>query len=81
MSKEARGLELVGVSSATMYLGLYVGPDAAGVAWGAPLSEFPARCAMLRQLALGYAMAVSTLLVMCLSVLQFVLQVEPVTKQ
>eukprot|EP00959_Pyramimonas_sp_CCMP1952_P000164 2973-Pyramimonas_sp.AAC.1 len=43
MSKEARGLELVGVSSAFKYLGLYVGPDAAGMAWGAPLSKVVAR--------------------------------------
>eukprot|EP00959_Pyramimonas_sp_CCMP1952_P173480 3625444-Pyramimonas_sp.AAC.1 len=81
MFKEARGLELVGVSFAIKYLGLYVGPDAAGMAWSAPLPKFVTSCAMLRQLAPGYAMAVSTCLVMCLSVLRFVLQVEAVTKQ
>eukprot|EP00959_Pyramimonas_sp_CCMP1952_P074715 1560976-Pyramimonas_sp.AAC.1 len=72
---------MVGVSSAIKYSGLYIGPDDAGAARSAPLAKFVAGCAMLRQLAPGYAMTVSTFLVMCLSVLQFVLQVEPVTKQ
>eukprot|EP00959_Pyramimonas_sp_CCMP1952_P449099 9403910-Pyramimonas_sp.AAC.1 len=47
MSKEARGVELVGVSSAIKYLGLCIGPGAAGVAWGAPPSNIVAGCAML----------------------------------
>eukprot|EP00959_Pyramimonas_sp_CCMP1952_P284767 5953416-Pyramimonas_sp.AAC.1 len=81
MSNEARGLELAGASSAIKYSGLYICPGAAGVAWSAPLSKFVARCAMLRQLAPGCAMTVSTFLVICLSVLQFVIQVEPVPKQ
>eukprot|EP00959_Pyramimonas_sp_CCMP1952_P214575 4490561-Pyramimonas_sp.AAC.1 len=62
MSKGARGMELVGVSSAIEYLGLHIGPGAAGVTWCAPLSKCVARCAVLRQLAPGYAMTVPTFL-------------------
>eukprot|EP00959_Pyramimonas_sp_CCMP1952_P336787 7052084-Pyramimonas_sp.AAC.2 len=43
LSKEARGMELVGVSAAIKYLGLYIGPDAAAMAWSDPLSKFVAR--------------------------------------
>eukprot|EP00959_Pyramimonas_sp_CCMP1952_P406226 8513427-Pyramimonas_sp.AAC.1 len=60
------------------YLGIYIGPEAGDLGWQEPLRKFCSRTRSLRQMGLGLAVTLSTFQVMCLSVLQFVLQLYPV---
>eukprot|EP00959_Pyramimonas_sp_CCMP1952_P129117 2699771-Pyramimonas_sp.AAC.1 len=55
------------------YLDLYIGPTAAGKAWQLLLRS------QLRALSPGYAATIATLKIMCLSVLQLVMLILPLS--
>ena len=78
LAEDVGGFQKCTISNFAKYLGIMIGPDAAGKSWVAPTKKYVERVHAVRNLGLGFCRAVSNYQIHAVSVLQFVAQFEEV---
>ena len=77
ISRVARGWGEISIAHTAKYLGFYVGPGKGQLSWKAPLQKFRDRAKQWGRMGLGFLLTVQAYQIYISSVLQFVLQLEP----